>query len=242
MRYYARLVSRGVSEPDVVELEHLIQSGVTVIDVGANIGVYTKRLSELVGLRGRVISIEPVPDTFEILQATIRLLRLANIDTYRCAISDTEGHVRMRIPSFAGGGENFYEAEVVETSEESCLTVPAVPLDVLVPGPVAFIKCDVEGHELAVVRGALGLVRRDHPAWLIELSTDPDQTESAAATLCRLLAGEGYGLYLSERGSLRPRVVGDYRVNYFFLRDEHWTQYQRQHSIRRTAATTDLHG
>ena len=67
--HYARIV-RQISEsdePDLIVLRHLIEKGQCTADLGANIGVYSKYLSEYVGPSGRVISVEPVPLTYDIL-------------------------------------------------------------------------------------------------------------------------------------------------------------------------------
>ena len=68
-RHYARMLRSFTidQEPDLKLVQHLVKPGDTVLDVGANFGVYTRVLSQLVGPAGRVISVEPVPQTFSIL-------------------------------------------------------------------------------------------------------------------------------------------------------------------------------
>jgi ubiquinone/menaquinone biosynthesis C-methylase UbiE len=74
-RYFANQIRKHsfrAPEPEFEMLSPMVSAGDWVLDVGANIGQYTLRLSELVGESGRVISFEPVPETFELLAAMRR--------------------------------------------------------------------------------------------------------------------------------------------------------------------------
>ena len=73
-RYFALQIRRGLfrtEEPEFNLASEILREGDWVLDVGANIGHYTVRFSELVGDKGRVIAFEPVPDTFEILSSNV---------------------------------------------------------------------------------------------------------------------------------------------------------------------------
>ena len=100
--HYARVI-RSISpndEPDLKVIQRLVAPGHHVADLGANIGIYTKYLSELVGASGRVHSVEPIPLTFDILRSNVRKLGLRNVELKNCAISDTDGYVTMEVPRF----------------------------------------------------------------------------------------------------------------------------------------------
>ena len=80
--HYRRQIKKGVfvtSEPEYQRLHTLIAPGDWVIDVGAKVGHYTKRFSELVGPGGRVIAFEPVPETFALLSSNVLLFRFMNV-------------------------------------------------------------------------------------------------------------------------------------------------------------------
>ena len=68
------------AEPDLHACRSILKTGDTVLDVGANIGVYTKFCSEFVGPSGRVISLEPVPETYSYLVGNVRALKLENVN------------------------------------------------------------------------------------------------------------------------------------------------------------------
>lgn len=73
--HFGRQIAKGTfesSEPEYRLLPDLIAPGDWVIDIGANVGHYTKAFSERVGARGRVIAFEPVPTTFALLAANVQ--------------------------------------------------------------------------------------------------------------------------------------------------------------------------
>lgn len=134
----------------------------------------------------------------------------------------------MKIPLYQGGGENFYEARIVEHfAPLDCLrrfTVPLRSTDSLfleLPKGVDFIKADVEGHEFAVLQGARGVIRRSLPAIYVEVTSDPDEPTCPAAALLGYLDGEGYRPYWFDGRGLVRRRPGHRSVNYFFLTGRH---------------------
>ena len=164
-------------------LSPMISSGDWVLDVGANVGHYTLRFSELVGERGRVISFEPVPETFELLAANVALMPHKNTTLINAAASEHSGLSTMVIPKFEDTGlDNFYEARLSGT--ESGLQVLRMTVDALaLPHPLRLVKIDAEGHELSVLRGMQGLLGRDRPILIVE-DNDPE--------VPTFLAGFGY--------------------------------------------------
>jgi FkbM family methyltransferase len=214
-------------EPDLHIVKHLIRPGEVGIDLGANFGVYTKYLSDLVGSTGSVLSVEPIQSTFEVLTTNVKKLGLRNVKLVQAAISAEPGVVRMELPDYQKGGTNFYEARVVTITADDkgshTVEVPASTLDQLTAkfDRLDFIKCDVEGHELACLSGAKELLSRFQPAWLIEVSGNPDKTDSKAHQLTQLLGKYGYAPYWFDRHHLRLRQPGDRSTNYFYLRLQH---------------------
>jgi FkbM family methyltransferase len=227
--HYARVVRKlsENEEPDLKVVRHLVRMGNQVADLGANIGIYTKHLSELVGVAGRVYSVEPTSLTFDILRSNVRKLGLKNVELKNCAISDVDGYVTMEVPQYESGGENFYTAHVIRHQGPGFLrrsVVPSTTIDSLfsgMPSPLHFIKCDVEGHELSCVRGAVCTIHRSKPAWLIEISGNPDDEKSGSHQVFHLLLASGYQAYYFDGAKLRVRKTRDSSINYFFLCPEH---------------------
>jgi FkbM family methyltransferase len=140
--------------------------GATVLDLGANLGIYSKALSGMVGPRGHVHAVEMMPETYSYLARNVA--RFGNVTCYNVGVSDRTGAQYARLPKrLRGGGGHIYRAHLADSGME----VNTRRLDDLFPDlEPSFIKCDVEGEEAAVVRGATDLILRCHPVWLIETS------------------------------------------------------------------------
>jgi FkbM family methyltransferase len=166
-----RLGTFSTSEPEFVFVEQLIAAGDWVIDIGANVGHYTKKFSDLVGPKGRVIAVEPVPDTFALLAANVAAFRHRNVTLLNVAASDKAAIVGMQIPDFTDTGlKNYYRAAL--TAEASELEVLTVALDALaIDRRIALIKIDTEGHDPIVLAGLEQLLARDHPILIVEMGS-----------------------------------------------------------------------
>src|SRR5215510_1926164 len=87
-------------ESDLKVVKRLVKEGDHVVDIGANVGWYTKTLSELVGDQGQVFSIEPIPQTFELLSFCVRKLKLSNVKLLNCGISESDSKSVMHVPKY----------------------------------------------------------------------------------------------------------------------------------------------
>ena len=167
---YRRQIAHGefaTDEPEYALLNSLLGEGDWAIDVGANIGHYVKRMSDLVGATGRVIAFEPVADTFSLLAANVQRCRHQNVTLLNTAASERTGITGISIPRFENGLLNYYEASVGPADDG--LQVMALPIDSLcLPHCVRLVKIDAEGHELEVLRGMTQLLERDKPVLIVE--------------------------------------------------------------------------
>ena len=167
---YRRQIRRrtfGDSEAEFEMLGTLLEPGDWVVDVGANVGHYTKRFSDLVGPTGRVIAFEPVPETFALLAANVELFEHQNVTLLNFAASNTTSVVGLRIPQFNSGLRNFYQATVSqETGDVQVLTVPLDSLGL--SHRINLVKIDAEGHDAEVLQGMEGILTRDLPVLIVE--------------------------------------------------------------------------
>lgn len=160
-------------EPEYKILHELVKSGDWVIDIGANIGHYTKRLSDLVGTNGRVIAFEPVPRTLSILAANVQLFTNSNVTLINAASSDKVDVVGMSMPDFSSGLANYYEAHLDENSTNNNLSVLTIPLDLLsLNQRISLIKVDVEGHEASALAGMEKTILKYHPTLIVETGSE----------------------------------------------------------------------
>ena len=170
--HYGRQILRGTfrtSESEYEMLPRLVNPGDWVLDIGANIGHYTKRLSDLVGATGRVIALEPVPATFSLLAANVQLFSHANVTLINAAASNRTDTIGMSVPRLPTGLANYYEAHVAASGEDGSLDVVSLAVDSLcLDRPIALVKVDVEGHESLVLDGMRNLLMRWHPTLIVE--------------------------------------------------------------------------
>lgn len=210
-------------EPDLLQLENIIKKGDVVLDVGANIGIYMKFLSKFVGNTGEVWCLEPIPLTFEFLNFNIRKLGLKNIKLFNYAASENETNLIMEIPNVLGG-ENYYRAKIINENainENRKYHVKSIPLDKLFDNfsrGITFIKIDVEGYEMSVIKGARKILSKFGPALLIEIGGDPSSENSSAFMTFEELRNLGYEPWINTDNKLTKWKPGDISINYFFLR------------------------
>ena len=215
-------------EPDIIVIKYLVSSGDYVIDIGANIGLFTSVLSGMVGKEGRVFSIEPIPATFELLCSNVCKLHLENVETINCAISDSEATVSMEIPDDLTGVKNFYLAKIIAedaaAGKTKCVNVRSATLDSKfseVSHDISFVKCDVEGHELACIRGGKQFFEHTDAAWLIEISGNPADKSSSFNQIFEILSQKGYEAWWFDGHRLRKHCRDKESVNYFFFKEKH---------------------
>lgn len=169
--HFGRQIARNAfdtSEAEYQLLPQFVNQGDWVIDIGANVGQYTKRLSDLVGAQGRVIAFEPVPATFALLAANTERFAFGNVTLINAAVSARLDVLGMDIPRFETGMVNYYEARLVE-NPVSGVKVLTMPVDsLLIDHPVSLVKIDAEGHEAHVLAGMHRLIERFKPTLIVE--------------------------------------------------------------------------
>ena len=140
----------------------------TVVDVGAWWGPWTYWLSRKAD---NVVTIEPVPHLAEFL----RRVAADNVQLIEAALSDRPGVTELFVPTGGSGSEGRSTVEPrVASGDRSKVEVKLIALDDLDLQDVAFVKIDVEGHELPVLRGAERTLTQQRPVVLIEIEQRGD--------------------------------------------------------------------
>lgn len=179
-------------------LQQLVKEGDTVIDIGANLGYYTRPLADIVGATGEVYAVEPVPVIFSVLKRNVGGRK--NVTLLNYALGSEERTVEMANDSVAaagyfGTGRNFvsdgelsgdairFSAQMVRGSR---LFADLKRID--------FIKCDIEGYERVVIPELQPLIERHHPTVLIE--TDGETRQE----IIKMFSQMGYRAYMLDNG------------------------------------------
>lgn len=158
-------------------MKRILKPGMVVVDGGANIGEISLVASKLVGNEGRVFAFEPISRLADQLQWHLDTNNVTNAQLVRSGISDSDGKAPIYVAEapFHDGTSNdglgtLYPSDT-RSSVES--TIPLITLDNFVSNQsgckVDFIKLDIEGAELAALRGARHVLKEHRPQLVIEL-------------------------------------------------------------------------
>lgn len=198
-------------EPEMRLLPRLVAKGETVCDIGANRGLYTYWLLRF---GTRIFAFEPNPRLVRVMELRFgRAIAAGRLKVDSCALSDTIGEIVLHVPVDAaalGTVEAVAFAKLGDAPTES-FKVPKRRLDDVVRDKVDFMKIDVEGHEIAVIDGGLGIIGRDLPTLLIE--AEERHRPGAVASLRQRLEPLGYTGYFLDGTGLRPIEAFDPAVH-----------------------------
>lgn len=181
----------GIHEPEVTDLLLArVKAGMTVFDIGANVGYFTILCAKLVGTQGRVIAVEGDPEVAGLLKKNVELNGLSNVNVVAGAVGKTCGVLRFG-RARASGWSGLHAG-----SPDEWIEVPAYTVDSLAKQfaleRIDLVKMDVEGAEGEVIEGMRLSLEKYRPAILLEVHPGDDESLS-------LLRGAGYEARRIER-------------------------------------------
>jgi FkbM family methyltransferase len=200
----------GLYDPNELSLlAQVLKPGMTVVDAGANMGLYTLFASRKVGDEGRVLAIEPSQRELGIIRGNVELNGLTNVTVAPVALSNRAAELELLVAPIEKSGHNTLGAFGFDTPLDHREKVRALRLDDLLReqkiGRVDVMKIDIEGGEEAALRGAAETIRAHHPVLFLELSHRSLQHQgSSAAKLLSLLAEFGYRVHGYEASTGLP--------------------------------------
>lgn len=178
----------------VAACRRLIRPGMTVLDVGAHLGYYTRLFSDLVGPNGRVLAFEPEPENFSLLQKNLR--HAGNVEIFPCAVSDHAGSAVLHLSP----GHSNHSLVEGYTEQTGTAAVETVALDSFLAdralNAIGFVKIDVEGGEPRVLAGMRETISRSPEiAMLVEYNPTALRCGGTAPEeLTRFLAETGFAV------------------------------------------------
>jgi FkbM family methyltransferase len=168
-RPYGRVLLVGEYEPDTsAALRQFATTGAFAIDVGANQGWLSVLIGRAVGADGQVWAFEPTPPIVPALHDNLRRNPDVRARVFETALGDEQGELTINV--FAGLPSAHASASTLGRSDATSYTVPVTTLDALrseMPALPSLIKIDVEGAELAVLRGAQGVLEQAAEAVIV---------------------------------------------------------------------------
>lgn len=164
------LVIYKVHEPRATQLlERYVKEGMTVVDIGSNLGYYALLEARLVGRRGKVVAIEPVPDNARFLAMNVKANCYSNIVICEAAI----GECNSEVPLHLSEKSNLHSLVPLSGDTGKHINVSMLTLDSLVSryklSSVDFIRMDIEGYETVAIEGMRRTLQAHNPYLLIEL-------------------------------------------------------------------------
>ncbi|UOM37196.1 FkbM family methyltransferase [Acuticoccus sp. I52.16.1] len=194
----------AAGEPELHLLALFADAHRSFVDVGANEGVYAWHAR---GSFRHLYVVEANPS----LAATLRhLFSRAEATVIEKAASDHAQPATFTIPVKAGEdvhSRGSLEAQTDPDYANRSITVRAERLDAMDLERVGLIKIDVEGHEMAAVEGASGILERDRPVLIVEC--EERHHAGGVATLLAHMSARDYDPYYLHRGQVRPGASYD---------------------------------
>lgn len=229
-----KLVHEEFERQELRFVQRLLRPGMTVLDIGAHHGLYTLLCSKSVGCKGRVIAFEASPRECRRLGKHVRLNSCSNVRIEPCAAGSQHGSADFYVVDGpTDWGNSLREPAVAESTYKIRVEVRAVDdvLQGLGISRVDFMKIDVEGAELEVLKGAMQLLRgAARPAILVEvqeLRTQPWGYRSRA--IVHFLASLDYRWFsLAADGALHamPSDLESYDANLVALPAERVREFR----------------
>ena len=162
-RLAAYLRFRGMPEPGLVRFfQALIRPGMTIVDVGANIGIFTLYAARSLQWDGRIHSFEPAPHTHELLRSNVQVngfLEANLVRFHKAAVTDSEGTARLTTFADNSGHNTLFW----QNAGAQFVVVKTTRLDTALQGEprVDVVKIDAEGAELRILRGMAQTIEKN---------------------------------------------------------------------------------
>jgi FkbM family methyltransferase len=176
-------------------VQSYVKPGMQVLNIGANVGLYTVLASKLAGSAGKIHAFEPSSPTFGMLERNIALNRCGNVAARQLAISDVPGHVVLcddRVDPTLDGHRFVERNAKLATGGE---TVEAVTIDYYLANltsgsrTVDLVIMDIEGAELFALQGGSQMLTQNNLTLLMECSKNQKEVEV-------LLRSHGYSFWI----------------------------------------------
>ena len=217
-----QLLSRSSFDPEEVGMavhllglrHHHFGPGVVALDAGANVGVHTVEWARNMYGWGRVIAFEAQEYVFYALAGNIALNNCWNASARWSALGEREGSIDVPEPDYMRPGsfgslelrqrkDTEFIGQAVSYDAEDCIRTPMTTIDSLALERLDFLKIDVEGMEMEVLRGARATMERCKPAVLVEVIKSDEQQ------LRGFLGELGYATIARAGGNLLAFHAGD---------------------------------
>ena len=184
---------RDIYENDFYRMR-MIENGMVVVDIGANIGVYTILVTEKVGENGKVIAVEPEPQNYNQLLENMRLNNFKNVIPQNIALTDHEGFENLYISSYSDGHSLLLRENEIDSIKVLVRTLDGL-LEELDLKRIDIIKIDAEGSEIPILKGAEKTLKANPNVKIIVAA---EHYPSEIEEVCQFLNKRGFKIKVSH--------------------------------------------
>lgn len=168
------LVSRQYHDQDIYFVDRIVPDGGVVLDIGANIGLYTCAFAQFFRSKNvKIYAIEAVQSNYNVLNDNVTLNSFSNVKTYRCALGESSGELTFFLPNegYVGNlaGSNMYTEDDIKNISSDTIKeiVPMITLDDWAKenhiDRCDFMKIDIEGAEMFAFKGGRKFIEKTRP-------------------------------------------------------------------------------
>ncbi len=179
------------SEAEVSLFSQIVRPGDTVLEAGSNIGSHTTWFSRAVGDTGSVLAFEANRHTHQLLCANLALNECLNVHTHHAAIGAASGTVNFPVLD-PKSINNFGSASLVRHAYDKTERVMQRSVDELQLERLDFLKSDIEGYEIELLKGSQDTLTRLRPVLFLEITPFPGKLTGNRDDLVDFLASLNY--------------------------------------------------
>lgn len=162
------VINKGTWEPHITEfLVKTLKSVDNCLDIGANFGYHTINMSML-AYKGQTFAFEPMRLFSQQIAANSCLNQLTNITIFNNAVGNESKHVTVSEPDLKGDLVNHGDMSIKEINDTN-ISVKTIKIDDINLPKVDFMKIDVQGYELQVLKGATTTILKHKPVIIVEV-------------------------------------------------------------------------
>lgn len=201
-----RYIYDGYEIDEQLFIAKILRKGDYVVDIGASIGLYSLIAAKLVGEKGRVISFEPTPETYNRFTKNIEINSFKNIDIRNIALSNIQGEFPLNISENGFDAWNSFaitDKEKLQYKVQVSVSLLDNELNLIEKSKIKFVKIDAEGWEKYIIEGGIKYFIEYNPIVMVEFT----ESNTIAAgyyvqEIYDLMSGLGYMWYRFENGKL----------------------------------------
>lgn len=195
-------------------LENITQEGMTILDIGANIGYYALMELELIGDKGNLIAVEPSPSNIDLLRRNLKLNNYNNVEIHQAAVSDQSCVKKFHL-SLQSNLNTFHNVGTgIEHLSGETIDVKTMTVQEIMSGrKLDLIRMDVEGHEVEIIKGLIPSIEAKElrPIIIFETHITKYDTNHNFSDILKKMFELGYKIgYVGSSSSSGTKIINSY--------------------------------